>query len=298
MGASPSLLVAALGGPILLLAGWLMGELARRLLRRRALVTGSTMTVVSVLGLSLGMGVVGLVVPGQRVWYPTALAGAFLVDLLVLALASGVIVSRRAKQSPPPIAEVVAQGESDRVEFKSTARINLHTGQRDDRMETVVAKTVSAFLNADGGALIIGIDDDGRPLGLDQDFATFKQPDQDRFELWLRDLLQARLGIAAAQQVRVDFAPVEPDGPIVCRLICPPGTHPVYLRGAKSTGPSEFWVRVGNSTRGLDLSDAVPYAHRRFGIRGPGLVAGLAGRRRAIASLAMRHAWGPAESDG
>ncbi|MEE4024137.1 hypothetical protein V1Y59_13715 [Gordonia sp. PKS22-38] len=38
----------------------------------------------------------------------------------------------------------------DRVEFKSSARINMHTGDKDARMEHVIVKTVSGFLN--GGA--------------------------------------------------------------------------------------------------------------------------------------------------
>ena len=92
------------------------------------------------------------------------------------------------------VAELLAAGESDRVEFKSTARVNLHTGQKDDRMEQVIAKTVCASLNADGGTLLVGVDDLGTPLGLEPDLATMKSPDLDRYELWMRDLFVARLG--------------------------------------------------------------------------------------------------------
>lgn len=68
---------------------------------------------------------------------------------------------RRALQHPQraTTAELVRSGESDRVEFKSTARVNLHTGAKDDKMEQVVAKTLAAFLNTDGGTLVIGVDD-------------------------------------------------------------------------------------------------------------------------------------------
>mgnify|MGYP002653748195 CR=1 FL=1 len=110
-----------------------------------------------------------------------------------------------------PITELIAGGESDHVEFKSTARINLRTEQKDPRMEHVIVKTVSAFVNADGGTLLIGVDDDGTPLGLDADYATLKVPDADRFELWLRDLFTTALGQNSAVAVGVSIEDVATD---------------------------------------------------------------------------------------
>ena len=70
------------------------------------------------------------------------------------------------------VTELIALGESQRVEFKSTARWNLYTGQVDKRMEHVVTKTVCGFLNAEGGTLLIGVDDDGQLIGLSDDMKT------------------------------------------------------------------------------------------------------------------------------
>jgi len=72
--------------------------------------------------------------------------------------------------------------------------VNLHTGARDDRIELVTAKTVAGFLNSQGGTLIVGVDDDGHALGVDEDLATMKAPDHDRYQLWLTDSLQRTLG--------------------------------------------------------------------------------------------------------
>ena len=47
-------------------------------------------------------------------------------------------------------AELVAQGESSRCEFKSTLRINLHTSADDGRMEHACLKTIAAFLEYAG----------------------------------------------------------------------------------------------------------------------------------------------------
>jgi hypothetical protein len=51
----------------------------------------------------------------------------------------------------PTTAELITGGETEGVEFKSTLRINLHTGQPDDKMQMAALKTIAAFLNAGGG---------------------------------------------------------------------------------------------------------------------------------------------------
>jgi predicted HTH transcriptional regulator len=137
-------------------------------------------------------------------------------------------------------------------------------------MEHVIAKTVSAFLNSDGGTLLIGVDDDGRPLGLAQDYGTLKSPDADRFELWLRDLLTTTLGHNAASMVHVDFADVPAEGEEsleVCRVACGAAPRPAYLR-IKGAAP-ELWVRSGNSTRRLNVDEASEYVAHRWPL-GPG----------------------------
>lgn len=82
----------------------------------------------------------------------------------------------------------------------------MRAGKRDEAMETVIAKTVAAFMNSGGGTLLIGVDDDGRLIGLGPDYATLKTPDADRFELWIRDLWGQRLGTNAAALPLLDFA--------------------------------------------------------------------------------------------
>ncbi|MDO5092353.1 MAG: ATP-binding protein [Propionibacteriaceae bacterium] len=282
MGATPSLVSFALIQPILLVIAWLFGELVRRILRRRVLVSGPTMAVVSLFGMSLGALVVGWFLPNQELWRLNTLGAIFLVDAVVIAATSAVLLSQQALRHPPTIAEQLAAGESDEVEFKSTARVNLHTGKRDDKMELVIAKTLAAFLNAAGGTLLIGVDDEGTPLGLDADLATLKQPDTDRFELWLRDHLQAKLGMSAATLPKVEFAELGDEARLVCRVTCPPSSDPVYLRPSKSGSP-ELWVRVGNSSRCLDVDDAVRYVQRRFpGNLGRALQARLLQRNRGV----------------
>lgn len=128
---------------------------------------------------------------------------------------------------------------------------------------------MAAFLNADGGTLLVGVADNGEIVGLANDLAIMKAPDPDRFELWLRDFLSTVLGPNAAALPRVDFArlPVAGDADgqkIVCRVLCPPSPRPVYLRPPKGNGPTDFFVRTGNSTRALRVDEATDYAMVRW----------------------------------
>ena len=52
------------------------------------------------------------------------------------------------------VAELIRQGENDRVEFKSTMRWNLKTDKADKAVEKAWLKTIVAFLNTDGGNLL------------------------------------------------------------------------------------------------------------------------------------------------
>ncbi len=70
------------------------------------------------------------------------------------------------------LADLLAVGESQTVEFKSTARWNIYAGRADKKMEHVITKTVCGFLNAEGGTLLIGVGDDGAVVGLADDMKT------------------------------------------------------------------------------------------------------------------------------
>jgi hypothetical protein len=250
---------------VILLVALAFGSFARWLLRGRARLGVATSIVISVLGTALGLFVAGWIDPNASIWSLLSLVLCLGMSIGGIAL-YGAIAAHFQHPQRESVAELLAAGESDRVEFKSTARVNLHTGAKDERMEQVIAKTACAFLNAEGGTLVIGADDAGVPLGLDADLATLKSPDIDRYELWLRDLLTTSLGQNAAAGVSVEFASLpNADGrpATVCRVTCAPSPRPVYLRSGKGSAP-ELWVRAGNSTRHLGVDEATEYVMHRW----------------------------------
>jgi predicted HTH transcriptional regulator len=162
--------------------------------------------------------------------------------------------------------DLIEAGESQTVEFKSTARWNLHIGQADPKLEHVVVKTVCGLLNAEGGTLMIGVGDHGEVLGLDQDFATLgKKGNVDGYELFLRQLLDVNLSIPTAATVRVHFDHV--DDRTVCMVSVAASGKPVFAKPPKGSvsDASEFWVRIGNATKQLHGDDMMQYHAEHWG---------------------------------
>jgi hypothetical protein len=183
------------------------------------------------------------------------------------------------KQAAPivePVEDLIAVGESARVEFKSSLRAPVggeaiktpeHEESIRSALQHAVLKTVCGFLNGEGGTLLIGVEDDGNALGLGPDLATFtvENRNTDKYELALRDMLEAGLSAPTALTVQIDFPAV--GDVVVCRVAVSASTGPVYarpLKGSGKTEPTDFWVRVGNATRQLQGSDADDYRAGRW----------------------------------
>lgn len=111
--------------------------------------------------------------------------------------------------------QLIAQGENSPVEFKSTLRRNLVTGNDDVKIEGAVLKTIAAFLNTDGGTLLVGISDDRRIMGLGADgFAS-----ADKAMLHLTNLIRGRIGSQSAAYVKMRIEVMD-NGLEILRVDC------------------------------------------------------------------------------
>jgi hypothetical protein len=170
--------------------------------------------------------------------------------------------------APPITGEVLVgtrdllnRGESDQLEFKSSARFNLHTKMRDERLEKRIVASVAGFLNGQGGTLLIGVDDKGVAAGLEGDYSLMAKPDNDRYQLWLLDLVAAQLGKPVLARIKVTFE--QSDDKDVCRVDVERSTVPVFSRSVGSA-QDEFYVRFGNSTRQLTTEEYEVYRRDRW----------------------------------
>jgi hypothetical protein len=151
--------------------------------------------------------------------------------------------------------DLVTQGEYECCEFKSTLRINLHTGSEDKRLEHACLKTIDAFLNTDGGHLLIGVNDKGQPLGIEND----RFPSEDKMNLHLFNLLRQRIGAEHLLNVEARFETL--GGKRVLVVHCHRSSLPVCL---KDDNTERFFIRTGPASVELQLSQVLRYIKQRF----------------------------------
>lgn len=245
-----------------LVGGFLLGLIGRWLLRSRVQISVAEATLCGIVGAILGGGLAHVLLGRPDNPTPIAAAIGALVGTAIILLVVDRVAWLRGKPRQSA-ATLITAGEGSRVEFKSTARYNLHSKQRDEKIELVIAKTVAAFANSAGGTLLVGVDDDGNVLGLEQDLSLMKKPDLDRYELWLQDFLSSTIGVVAASSVDASFEQVH--GADICVIRVSPSTRPVFVTNKDKS--RTLFIRSGNSTRALGTDEAIAYATRRWGSR-------------------------------
>lgn len=173
----------------------------------------------------------------------------------------------KTKESVAPVSleDMIAEGESDELEFKSTLRWDLKDSVLNTKLEDVIIKTVAAFANSQGGSILIGVDDDGEVIGLDYDYATLKGGDRDKFELHLRALLNQQFGVSfVTNNVKTKFHPINDQE--VCEIEILKAKEPmvVKLKDKNNQPVDKIYIRNGNSSYELPLSEIDAYYKERF----------------------------------
>ncbi|MEN8129220.1 MAG: RNA-binding domain-containing protein [Pseudomonadota bacterium] len=202
----------------------------------------------------------------QKKWGVIASTGfAVLVVGVVLA---GLLVSRYGRQLKDlpklsidshdfenEVLSLIRAGESAALEFKSTMRMNLKAGRPGKEIELAWLKTVVAFMNTDGGILLIGVNDAGSILGIEPD--GFEN--EDRCRLHFKNLFQQHIGLEFSKFVHFDLRPVS--GKEVIAIECERSKVPVFLAARNE---ESFFIRSGPSSVKLSISKTLMFLrHRR-----------------------------------
>ncbi len=181
-------------------------------------------------------------------------------DLHSPRLVAGLLV----KSAPDDVFRDIAAGESALLEFKSTLLFDVRrfraapeSTREQLKSEEVLhssLKTIAAFLNSEGGVLVIGVEDDGSIFGVDSDYGYCGDAGKDSWELTFRGLVQNRFydGRSVNNFVRLSF--VEIAGRAVVRILVTRRNQMSYLKG--KSGDFELFIRQGNRTVRLSLPEA------------------------------------------
>lgn len=157
--------------------------------------------------------------------------------------------------SSEKIKGIIASGESHKLEFKSSLRTNLHTNSIDKSIEFAALKTLVAYLNTNGGTLIVGVSDSGEILGLEKD--AF--PTNDKLKLHLNNLIKEHIGTQFMSFIQYELFPLNDKH--ILKIDCLPSTKRVFLKDGKE---EEFYIRHGPSSIKLIGNSLIDYISNRF----------------------------------
>ncbi len=186
----------------------------------------------------------------------------FMAIILVAKLAydykknlSRIIKKNRHKiSSGQQLNELINEGENEYMEFKSTLRWNLKAGKAGKEIELAWLKSVVAFINGEGGNILIGVQDDGVILGLESDGFV----NDDKMLLHLNNLINRHIGLEFAKYIIPMIKKIGHHQILV--ISCEPASEPAYL---KNNEDESFYIRAGPSSRKLPSSKIVEYIKKR-----------------------------------
>jgi len=161
-----------------------------------------------------------------------------------------------------PVLERIKDRENPNLEFKSSFRYDFKLKQSNPKIfEKVIAKTIAAFMNSEGGIIFIGVDDNGDVIGLDTDYKILNKKNSDGFELELRQSIDKYIKNKVANEfVKLKFHTVEEKE--ICEIIIAPTPVPIFV--ADEGGKQECYVRVGNSSKPYNYEEFYQYCNRHF----------------------------------
>jgi len=149
-----------------------------------------------------------------------------------------------------PISELIKLPESDRLEYKSTFQWDVRRNCKYEDLRFSTLKTIAAFLNSEGGTLIIGVEDNGNIFGLEKDLSLLSKGNLDRLERTIIDSICQCIGSNFTQQIKIRFEKI--DGKDVCAIYIKKSAKKAWLQKTKEK-KLEFYIRMSNRSEPLDL---------------------------------------------
>lgn len=149
---------------------------------------------------------------------------------------------------------IVDKGENDLIEFKSSLRWDYRLSKMNKILENVIIKTISAFLNTEGGMLFIGVDDDGNALGLDYDYSCLSKKNRDGFLLTLTNLINQKLGKNIHKYININIVSLNEKD--VCIVSVEKSDRPVFCGKSEN---EKFYIRASASSQPLAIQESYKY---------------------------------------
>lgn len=153
------------------------------------------------------------------------------------------------------IRDLISQGENESVEFKASFSLDRRTGKKLPELEKACLKTIVGFMNAKGGELFIGVEDNKNTVGIDDEIEKFDKS-QDRFDLRLTEKISGAIGKALSTFVEHKVLELDKKSVVIVKV--KKSNKPVFLF------EKEFYLRKKPQTVILEGKDLLEYTQRRF----------------------------------
>lgn len=165
------------------------------------------------------------------------------------------VIRKIEAEQEPSVTDLIRLGEDERLEFKSTLQWDVKQGKKNKDLPFASLKTIAAFLNTEGGMLVVGVEDEGGVFGLEKDFSLLKKKSRDGFEQLLRNLIGDYIGHAFSHLIKIRFEAL--DNKDVCVITVRKAARWAFLRDKDNK--KKFFVRAGGTSRDLDGEQMISY---------------------------------------
>ena len=155
--------------------------------------------------------------------------------------------------------EIIKGGENDYVEFKPSLQGGYGHGDSYKEMTYMISKGISAFMNANGGRLFIGVGDSGVISGIEKEYVNVRHGNKDGFLLRLIQVINQYLGKEFHQYLKIIILSIK--GNDVCVVEVIKSKVPVFLN---NKGKEEFYVRASASSQPMSMREADAYVRAHF----------------------------------
>jgi hypothetical protein len=166
------------------------------------------------------------------------------------------LVELSAFTNSDKVMAVIRKGESKIREFKQTLSLDIKTQTKEKYIEKAVLKTIAAFLNTDGGTLLIGVEDSGEILGIEREVMKLHKNIIDNFLIHYKNRVKNVIGEGFYPFINSKI--VEVDHKKILMVKCEKSKSPCFIN------ENDFFVRTNPATDKLEGPKLVQYIEVHF----------------------------------
>jgi hypothetical protein len=174
------------------------------------------------------------------------------------------ITETSPSEIPINLEDIISNGETEEIEFKSSLRWDCDNEVINKDLENVIVKTIAALSNHEGGLLLIGVEDSGEIIGLENDYESLKG-DKDKFERHLIGLISNHFGESfSISKIKVSFHIIS--GKEICKLEIRPASNLLVFKNKDKNGQTKevVYSRRGNASVEVPASELQQFIKERF----------------------------------